>query len=85
MERTGFIASDLGDKPMTLLPALFAGAFIANHPTVKKETIDAIFEEIPNKFDFIGILSEMYQDPIMTLMEEKDENSGNVKWEKNWN
>ena len=29
MEKRGFIASDITDKPMTALPALFAGAFLA--------------------------------------------------------
>ena len=29
MEKKGFIASDIETKPVTILPALFAGAFLA--------------------------------------------------------
>lgn len=31
MEKNGFVAADMERKPMTLLPALFAGAFLAHH------------------------------------------------------
>lgn len=31
MEKRGFVASDITDKPMTTPPALFAGAFLAHH------------------------------------------------------
>ena len=40
MEKSGFIASDIQDKPMTVLPALFRGAFLANHRFVKTDIID---------------------------------------------
>ena len=29
MEKQGFVAGDITDKPMTTLPALFAGAFVS--------------------------------------------------------
>ena len=44
MEKKGFIASDITDKPMTTLPALFAGAFLAHHRFVKEDIIN----DIPN-------------------------------------
>ena len=31
MEKKGFVASEITEKPMSTLPALFAGAFLANH------------------------------------------------------
>ena len=40
MEKQGFVAEEVDRKPMTMLPALFAGAFIARHRFVKKEVID---------------------------------------------
>jgi hypothetical protein len=43
MERQGFVASDMVDKPMTTLPALFAGAFLAHHRYIKKELVDEIY------------------------------------------
>jgi len=45
MERQGFVASDIVDKPMTTLPALFAGAFLAHHRYVKKELVDEIYSK----------------------------------------
>jgi len=51
MERQGFIASDIADKPMTTLPALFAGAFLAHHRYVKKELVDEIYSKMTNKQD----------------------------------
>ena len=49
LERQGFNINDIADKPLTTLPALFAGAFIAHHRFVKREVIDRIFEKITNK------------------------------------
>lgn len=84
MERNGFVASDIGDKPMTTLPALFAGAFLANHPFVKKELIDEIFAKLTNKQELIGKLAEMYNEPIAALVEEPEENEGNLNWTASW-
>lgn len=82
MERQGFVASDIVEKPMTTLPALFAGAFLAHHRNVKKELIDEIFSKMTNKEELIRKLAEMYNEPIMALMDEPDSNDeGNVKWE----
>ena len=69
MEKQGFIAEDVDRKPMTMLPALFAGAFIAR------------------KDELLPKLVEMYNEPILSLMEEPtpDEGSeGNMDWTANW-
>ena len=84
MEKNGFVASDIQTKPMTTLPALFAGAFLANHRFVKQEVINAIFEKMTNKGDLIGKLAEMYNEPIMTLIDEPDEAEGNLDWTASW-
>lgn len=42
MEAEGFVGEDVEKRPMTLLPALFAGAFKAHHRFVKQEVIDKI-------------------------------------------
>lgn len=80
MERNGFVASDIDTKPMTTLPALFAGAFLAHHRFEKREVIDDIYQHMTNKEELIGKLAEMYNDPIMSLMEEPEDKSGNVDW-----
>lgn len=84
MEKKGFVASEITDKPMTTLPALFAGAFLAHHRFVKQETIDKIFSKLTKKEDLIGKLAEMYNEPIMALVEEPDEDEGNVNWTVTW-
>ena len=85
MEDEGFVAQDIDRKPMTLLPALFAGAFKAHHRFVKQEVIDQIYKALPNKEELIGKLAEMYNDPITSLMEEPDDKSvKNVNWTASW-
>ena len=84
MEKTGFVASDIKDKPMTTLPALFAGAFLAHHRFVKQDVIDEIFSKLTNKGELIGKLAEMYNEPIMTLIDEPNEAEGNLDWTASW-
>lgn len=84
MEKKGFIAAEVENKPMTTLPALFEGAFLAHHRFEKKEVIDAIFARMTNKEDLIGKLAEMYNEPIMALVEEPEESEGNLSWTASW-
>lgn len=80
MERKGFIAADVEDKPMSTLPALFEGSFLAHHRFEKKENIDKIFSKMTNKGELIGKMAEMYNEPIMALVDEPEESEGNVNW-----
>lgn len=84
MEKKGFIASDITEKPMTTLPALFAGAFLAHHRFVKGDVIDNIYSKLTKKEDLIGKLAEMYNEPILTLVEEPEEAEGNLDWTATW-
>ena len=84
MERNGFVASDIETKPMTVLPALFKGAFLANHRYIKAEIVDEIFSKMTNKSELISKLSEMYNEPILTLVDEPEESEGNVDWTASW-
>ncbi len=83
MEDEGFIVRDIDARPMTLLPALFAGAFKAHHRFVRQEVIDQIYDAMPDKEALIGKLAEMYNEPFMSLMDEPDEGK-NVDWMANW-
>lgn len=84
MERQGFSASDITAKPMLTLPALFAGAFLAHHKFVKKETIDVIFAKLTHKEEFLQKLAEMYNEPLENLLSEPDESEGNLDWGASW-
>lgn len=84
MERNGFIASDVVEKPMTTLPALFAGAFLAHHKFAKRDLINEIYDKLPDKEDLLSKLSEMYNEPIHALLEEPEDIEGNVEWRASW-
>lgn len=85
MESQGFVASDITEKPMLTLPALFRGAFIANHPFEKPKVIDEIYSHMTDKSMLIGKLAEMYNEPIEALVQDPDEDDeGNVNWTASW-
>ena len=84
MEREGFVADDIQSKPMSMLPTLFAGAFKAHHRWVTREVIDEIFSKMTNKGDLIGKLAEMYNEPIMALIDDPAESSENLTWTQSW-
>lgn len=84
MEKKGFVASDITEKPMTTLPALFAGAFLAHHRFVKEEVINTIYSKLTKKEELIGKLAEMYNEPILALVDEPEESEGNLNWTATW-
>lgn len=86
MEKNGFVAADMERKPMTLLPALFAGAFLAHHRFVKCDVIDAIYAKLNHKDELIGALVEMYNEPLMALLDEPEQENdeGNLSWKAGW-
>lgn len=81
MEDEGFNIQSVNERPMTMLPALFAGAFKANHKFMKREKIDEIYANMPNKDKLIEKLAEMYNEPLESLMDEPEEdNAKKVNW-----
>lgn len=84
MERQGFVARDIAVRPMSTLPALFAGAFLAHHRFVKKEVIDTIFSKLTNKDELLEKLAEMYNEPLEAMMNDPEESEGNLTWGASW-
>jgi hypothetical protein len=84
MERQGFNLDDIDSKPMTVIPTLFAGAFMANHKHTSKKIIDAIYSKLPNKQELVLRLAEMYREPIEALIDETEDEEGNVEWGTSW-
>lgn len=84
MERQGFVIGDIKTKPMTTLPTLFAGAFLAHHRFIKRDVVDAIFEKLSDKEKFLEKLAEMYVEPLEALMDEPEESEGNLTWGASW-
>jgi hypothetical protein len=79
MEDQGFAPSKILEAPVSYLPELFRGAFIAHHRYVKRKVIDEIFEKIQGKSELVNTLIEMYNEPINALTEETDEGNG-IEW-----
>lgn len=83
MEGSGFIAADIGKYPMLLLD-LFAGAFIKNHPKMKRQKIEQIYDSLKDKDGLLERLVEMYNEPVAALMEEPEDGEGNATWTASW-
>ena len=87
MEKSGFVADDMERKPMTMLPALFAGAFLAHHRFVKRDVIDNIYVRMNHKDELIAALAEMYNEPLLSLLDEPAQTEGgegNLSWKTGW-
>lgn len=82
MEENGFVASRFTEAPMTILPDLFAGSFLANHRFTDRKVIDEIYDQMKDKGALIDTLSKMYNEPIESLMADGDEGNG-IAWATN--
>ena len=81
LEASGFRADELSSKPVSMIPMLFAGAFLANHRDTKRTTIENIYDKMSHKDELISALVEMYSDTITSLMAEpEDGDEGNPNW-----
>lgn len=84
MERQGFRAKDITEKPMNSLPKLFAGAFLAHHRRIKQVKIDEIFDSLQDKMGLIEKLGEMYSEPLEALFDDPADNGKNASWDANF-
>lgn len=82
MEMRGFIASEVIEKPLTVLPSMFAGAFIANHRFTKRKVIDKIFSKIDDKAELINSLAEMYSLVIDEFVDELEKAQNGLPWKR---
>jgi len=82
-ERHAVVDRELGGKPRAVVPALFAGAFLAHHRHEKPEVVEEIYSKLGDKHSLIEKLAEMYNEPISTLLDEPEEGK-NLEWTPNW-
>lgn len=80
MEAAGFEITKLMDKPVTMIPLLFSGAFLMHNPSVTEAQKEKMYDELNNKDEFIEALSDLYSECVTTLFD----NEGNLEWSKNW-
>ena len=79
MENAGFSIEDFDKAPVKNINLLVQGAFMANHPRIKEETVEKIYESLKDKNKFLEKLAEMYAEHAEKLVEE-----GNAEWVANW-
>lgn len=82
MERRGFDAAKVLEKPMLLLPDLFSGAFIAHHPLARKKLIDEIYNAFDDKVGLLNALCEMYSLVLEDFVAELEKSGNGLKWER---
>lgn len=71
MEKTlGVSLNAIRESQLSVFPDLFRGAFIKNHPALPAETIDEIYDCIPDKGEMFGNLAGMYAEAVNTLLAE---------------
>ena len=73
MEDRGISPANILGAPMTTLPELFAGAFLANHKFTDRKIIDAIYNKMGDKKALVGTLTKMYNEPIEALTADVEE------------
>lgn len=81
MEDRGLSREELEKHPMTSVPELFYGAFLAHHRYVGHKKTDEILAKMPNKTELLGTLLEMFIEPVNALFSDPEESEGNVAWE----
>lgn len=82
MEDKGFAPSRILEAPITYLPELFRGAFLANHRYTNRKIIDEIFEKMQSRQELVNVLIEMYNEPIKALTAEDGDEGNGIEWER---
>lgn len=82
MERRGFVIEEVLKKPLSMLPDMFAGAFIANHRFTRRKEIDEIYEQFDNKDELVNALAEMYSLVLEEFINELEKTGNGLKWER---
>ena len=83
MEQNGFVLQQAIERPATMIPQLFAGAFAMHHPRIKEEKINAIYKALGDKDELFPTLIECYRAPLEAMFDEPEDESKKVKWKKN--
>lgn len=80
MENAGFNLDDVTTKPMTAIPMLFRGAFLAHHRNIEQALVDEIFGQIPDVKGLLRELNNMYAEPINALLDDSEGAEKNATW-----
>lgn len=77
-ESRGFVLEDLDKQPMTMMPLLLEGAFLAKEANrVTPEKVIEIWQDVKDKRGLLMKLVQLYNEPI----DEMFATEGNIEWE----
>lgn len=79
-ENMGFIANKIDEMPGTMIPLLFKCSFLMNHRFTKDAVKEEMYRRLTRKEDLISILGELYNEPLMELIAEPDDDEKKVQW-----
>lgn len=71
METAGFNIDDITSKPMTAIPMLFRGAFLAHHRNIEQSLCDEIMNQVTDIKGLIRELNGMYVEPINAMLDDE--------------
>jgi hypothetical protein len=82
MEAQGFKIDEIDSKPQTMITMLFAGAFLMHHKNVfaNRTLLDEIFSKFTHRGSLVETLATMYQESLLSLLDEPEDDEGNITW-----
>jgi len=80
MEAAGFRPGESGATPMTELDMLWAGAFYKNHRKESSRVIEQLLDKMKDKVKLLESLRAMVAETYNSLMNEDEDDEGNVEW-----
>lgn len=80
MENKGFMLADIEERPMTIIPDFFAGAFLAHHPNTPRKLVDEIFNNMTDKGDLMEALINLYMATHESLLADGSDETKNIQW-----
>jgi hypothetical protein len=82
MEDRGFRLDAIDEKPATVIPMLFHGAFLRHHRGIDQRTTEKIYAGMTHKNDLVKELIGMYQEALEALLDDDEDegDEGNANW-----
>lgn len=83
LERSGFVLDEISSKPLVMIPMLFHGAFYMHHKGITQEFASKILDDTKDVKGLVGVLVDMYSEPVMSLIDDEVDEAKNVSWAVN--
>lgn len=83
LERSGFVLDEISSKPLVMIPMLFYGALYMHHKGITQEFASKILDDTKDVKGLVGVLVDMYSEPVMSLIGDEADEAKNVSWAAN--